>query len=114
MSASTSARTRPRARRPGPPAWSSRASDSVTTRRGRPATEAPPARVSGRELLMRRDEVVQVRVARRLGAVGDAELAVRVRQVELRRLLGHPERAGDLAVRVALRRQAQDLQLAGR
>src|SRR3954447_15884065 len=57
-------------------------------------------------------QVVDVRIAARFGAVGDAELAVRVRQVELDGLLGHPELAGDSAVRVALGDEAQDLQLA--
>src|SRR5262245_17252560 len=58
--------------------------------------------VSGREPLTRRRQVVQVRVPAGLGAVGDAELAVRVRQVELDGLLGHPQLTGDAAVGVAL------------
>src|SRR3954470_19297933 len=57
-------------------------------------------------------QVVDVRIAARFGADGETELAVRVRQVELDGLLGHPELAGDSAVRVALGDEAQDLQLA--
>src|SRR5919206_1768170 len=46
-------------------------------------------------------EPVLVRVAGRLGAVLDAELAVDVRQVELHRLLGDPELLADRGVREA-------------
>jgi hypothetical protein len=55
---------------------------------------------------------VQVGVPARLGPVGDAELAVDVRQVELDRLLGHPQGPGDAAVGVAHGHVAEDLELA--
>ena len=102
-------------------ATASRAASSARATRaagaGPPGRAVPAARAaapratvgrSGREpLIGHRDQVVQVGVAARLGAVGDAELAVRVRQVELDRLLGDPQLAGDAAVRVALGGEAR-------
>src|SRR4051812_47939347 len=58
------------------------------------------------------NQIVEMRVPARLCAVGDAELAICVRQVEFDRLLGHPQLAGDPAVRVPLRDQPQNLELA--
>ena len=59
------------------------------------------------------DEALLVGVARGLGAVGDVELAVDVRQVELDRLRGDPELLRDRGVRLALRERGQDRELAG-
>ena len=61
-----------------------------------------------------RDQRVDERVAARLRAVRDPELAVRVREVELHRLLGDPQLAGDPAVRHPPGREAEDLRLARR
>ena len=58
------------------------------------------------------DEPVLERVARRLGPVRHAELAVDVRQVELHRLLGDPELLADRVVRKAPRQRLQDRRLA--
>src|SRR5918992_4424802 len=58
-----------------------------------------------------RQKAVELRPAAGLRAVRDAELAVDVGEVELDRLLGHPEHAGELRVRVALGDEAEDLQL---
>src|SRR5215218_11210532 len=55
------------------------------------------------------DEAVALRPARRLCPVRDVELPVDVRQVELDRLLGHPELPRELRVRPALRDEGQDL-----
>src|SRR5215210_5327239 len=111
-----STRTRPRENPPRPsrtvPLLCSR---GATRSGGRSASASDAVAVSsGGQLLMRPDEVVHVGVARRLRAVADAELAVQVREVELDRLLGHPELAGDPPVRGAGRDHAEDLQLAAR
>ena len=50
---------------------------------------------AGRRLGRRTDEPVDVRVVARLRAVGDAELPVDVREVELDRLLRHPQLTRD-------------------
>ena len=47
-------------------------------------------------------QVMDLRPAARLGSVRDVELAIDVREVELDRLLGHPEHLGELRVRMAL------------
>src|ERR671923_1953771 len=56
----------------------------------------------------------QVRIAGSLGSVRDAELAVDVREVELDRLLGHPELRGDAPIREPRRYVPEDLLLARR
>src|SRR5215210_5814931 len=109
-----STRTRPRENPPRPsrtvPLLCSR---GATRSGGRSASASDAVAVSsGGQLLMRPDEVVHVGVARRLRAVADAELAVQVREVELDRLLGHPQLAGDPLVREPLGGQAEDLALA--
>ena len=59
-----------------------------------------------------RQESAELRPAARLGAVRHVELAVDVREVELHRLLGHPQPPRHLAVRVALGDELEDLALA--
>src|ERR671915_524824 len=76
------------------------------------SVSAAAAVSSGRQPLMLDHEVVHVGVASRLGAVRDAELAVRVGEVELHRLLGDPQLAGDPLVGEALGGEAEDLLLA--
>src|SRR5947207_12433907 len=58
-----------------------------------------------------RQQAVKLRPATRLGPVGDVELAIDVRQVELDGLLRHPEHLRELRVRVALRDEPEDLDL---
>src|SRR3954454_7321562 len=58
------------------------------------------------------EQGVHVGVAAGLRAVGPAQLAIGVREVELDRLLGDPQLAGDPGVGVALRDQPEDLKLA--
>src|SRR5213079_1596353 len=60
----------------------------------------------------RNAEPVQQRVAARLCAVRDAELAIDLREVELDGLLGQPELTADLRVGAALRYETEDLVLA--
>src|SRR5437667_12485302 len=57
------------------------------------------------------DEPVLVRVARRLGAIRHAELAIDVRQVELHGLLGDPELLRDCFVGEAAGDGADDHEL---
>src|SRR6187402_1999373 len=107
-------RTRPRTSRPGrcwtadPVAFATRPPASPSVSAVRDASAAPPSR---RQLLTRAHEIVDVRVSARLGAVGHAELAIGVGQVELDRLLGHPELPRDRAVGLPLGDQPQDLEL---
>ena len=93
MSATISARTRPRRSRPGRVARTA----SPAQRRRQPKRRRRRDRVQ-RGLRPRAahgaPQVVHVRVPARLGAVRHAELAVRVGQVELDRLLGHPQLRG--------------------
>src|SRR5215203_1942091 len=117
-STAINARTRPPSSRPCPDFEV--LGSGATRRPGRaPATPSGSAvrgvsvvPRSGRQLLTRMDQVVDVGVPAGLGAVRHAELAVGVREVELDGLLGHPELPGDAAVGLALGDQAQDLQLA--
>src|SRR6188768_2305401 len=60
------------------------------------------------------DEVVDEGVVARLGAVGDTELAIDVGEVELDRLLCHPQLAGDPGVRMALDHPPERLELTSR
>src|SRR5687768_6203232 len=75
-----SVRTRPRTKRPR---WGAAASGSVRVS----GASAP----SAGQLLTRAHQVVHVGIAAGFGAVRHTELPVRVGQVELDRLLGHPE-----------------------
>src|SRR4051812_29679889 len=85
-SAAMSVRTRPRTRRRGPRLVLA-SGGSTTRREPRPragvSRTAPLGSPSGRDLLMRDHEVVDVGVATRLGPVRDPELAVGVGEVEL-------------------------------
>src|SRR3954471_22730678 len=58
------------------------------------------------------EEAAQLRDPACLGPVVHVELAIDVRQVELDRLLGHPQHAGQLGVGVALGDVTQQLELA--
>src|SRR5207248_2935847 len=57
------------------------------------------------------EQAVQLSPAAGLGAIRHVELAIDVREVELHRLLGHPEHAGKLPVRMAFGDELQDLEL---
>ena len=84
---------------------------------GRSAATSPlPENVLGRRLRGRtqRQKPVDLGPPARLGPVRHVELAVDVRQVELDRLLGHPEHPRELRVRVALGDELEDLELAPR
>src|SRR5918992_237193 len=107
-------RTRPREKPPRRRAGAGTAGGGTTRSPGwcSAFVSAVAAVSSGRQPLMLDHEVVHVRVTGRLGAVRHAELAVRVGEVELHRLLGHPQLAGDALVGVALRGEAEDLLLA--
>src|SRR5712691_9479583 len=59
-----------------------------------------------------RQEPMDLGPATCLGAVRHGELPVDVGEVELDRLLGHPEHLCELRVRVALRDELEDLELA--
>src|SRR3954471_21962522 len=114
MSAPNRLRTLPRENPPRRPARAGTAGGGTTLSPGweSASLSAVAAVSSGRQPFTDDHQVVHVGVAGRLRAVGDAELAVGVRQVELDRLLGHPQLAGDPLVGEALRGQAEDLLLA--
>ena len=57
---------------------------------------------------------VELRPPTRFCPVRDVELAVDVRQVELHRLLGHPEHLGELRIRMPLGDEPEDLELTPR
>src|SRR4051812_25085486 len=92
-SAAISVRTRPGQTPPFRPAGGGAAGGGPVRSAGCCSASLPAvAAVSlGHQPFTDDHQVVHVRVPGRLGAVGDAELAVRVRQVELDRLLGHPQ-----------------------
>ena len=56
-------------------------------------------------------QAVPVGPAARLGSIRDIQLPIDVRQVELHRLLCHPEHPCELAIRVALRNERENLPL---
>src|SRR5262249_37235496 len=61
-----------------------------------------------------RKRAVQLCPAASLGPVRDVELAIDVRQMELDRLLGHPQHPRQLRVRVTFRDEPQYFELATR
>src|ERR1044071_10059538 len=70
------------------------------------------ARLKKAQVARNSDEAVLLRPPACAGPVPDAELPVDVRQVELDRLLGHPQGLRDLRVRPPLGSEAKDLDLA--
>src|SRR5438270_2888068 len=114
-------RAKPRARETEPQSTTDRFCD-----RGNPLLSelgGPALLEAWRELLQstvgtlrlchgRLEQPVLMRPAARLGSVGDAELAIDVREVKLDRLLGHPQLSRHPAVRQTPGNEPQDLTLA--
>ena len=79
-----------------------------------PANTGGEARAIFEAVCIRSQQAVQLGPACSLRAIRDVELAIDVREVELHRLLRHPEHLGERCVRVPLGDQLEDLPLAPR